>query len=84
MSARDPISAPTLDVALAASTSAWQTDLERLCRTAKDLFADVVWEVQPDQDQQGISDITERRAEEVWGHKGMILYLTLAVYSYFY
>lgn len=73
MSTRDPLSAPTLEVALAASTSAWQTDLERLCRTAKDLFADVVWELQPDPEREPereTSNVTERRVEEVWGHKG--------------
>lgn len=70
MPIRDPLFAPTLEVALAASTSVWQTDLERLCRTAKDLFADVVWELRQDLDRD-LADSDERPPEEVWGHKGV-------------
>lgn len=53
---------PTLEGAISASTSCWQSDLQSLFDHAKDRFPDVVWSLQ----NQGSSD------EEVWGHKAII------------
>ncbi|KAH7090989.1 hypothetical protein BKA62DRAFT_724393 [Auriculariales sp. MPI-PUGE-AT-0066] len=52
-----------LDNATKASTSSWQADLKVLFDNAKERFADVVWEFQPD---------PRRPPEEVWGHKAMV------------
>ncbi|EJD49957.1 hypothetical protein AURDEDRAFT_84583 [Auricularia subglabra TFB-10046 SS5] len=52
-----------LDNATRSSTASWQADLKVLFDNAKDRFADVVWEFQPD---------SRRPPEEVWGHKAIV------------
>ena len=59
---------PGLSEATRNSTSHWQDDLQALFDHAKDRFADVVWELQPE---------SEKAAEEVWGHKGRSSSLSL-------
>ncbi|KAM5531560.1 hypothetical protein V8D89_014780 [Ganoderma adspersum] len=54
---------PGLSEATRNSTSHWQDDLQSLFDHAKDRFADVVWELQPE---------SEKAAEEVWGHKAVV------------
>ena len=60
-SAASASSQAALDNATRASTSSWQADLKVLFDNARDRFADVVWEFQPD---------PNKPSEEVWGHKG--------------
>jgi hypothetical protein len=59
---------PGLAEATKNSTTAWQHHLAELFRTAKDRFPDVVWELTPEDDADKVAD-------EVWGHKGLLLFL---------
>ncbi|KAG9034590.1 hypothetical protein FRB95_013043 [Tulasnella sp. JGI-2019a] len=57
-----PASSSTLATANQVSTDEWRRDLGRLFEHAKERFADVVWELGDDPDQN----------EEVWGHKAIV------------
>ncbi len=46
------------------STNIWQADLKKLFHHAKERYADVVWEVVAEGEDEG---------EEVYGHKGELL-----------
>lgn len=63
---------PALLEATQNSTSAWQDDLQALFEQAKERFPDVVWELSAENDIQG------NGAEEVWGHKGALKYISAA------
>ncbi|KAG1802193.1 uncharacterized protein HD556DRAFT_804955 [Suillus plorans] len=54
----------TVQEATRQSTQAWRNDLTNLFHQAKDRFADVVWELQ--------SDDNDDDHDEVWGHKAIV------------
>jgi hypothetical protein len=58
-----PTPSYTVQEATRQSTQAWRNDLTNLFHQAKDRFADVVWELQSD-------DNNDDDHDEVWGHKG--------------
>ena len=63
----------------------WQENLEELFRNAKDRFPDVVWEVGEVSGADMMKDVEmdiEGRVEEVWGHKGSLLFFSFLFVFY--
>ncbi|KAG2133098.1 hypothetical protein BD769DRAFT_1354309, partial [Suillus cothurnatus] len=60
-----PTPSYTVQEATRQSTQAWRNDLTNLFHQAKDRFADVVWELQSD-------DNNDDDHDEVWGHKAIV------------
>lgn len=54
-----------------ASTETWQRDLKTLFDHAKERFPDVVWDL--------TTDYGSGTQEDVWGHKGEILFSRVCV-----
>lgn len=80
-----PFPPPVLQEATKNSTSVWQENLEELFRNAKDRFPDVVWEVGEVSGADMMKDVEmdiEGRVEEVWGHKGSLLFFSFLFVFY--